>query len=186
MRNSLISLRLQSGALMLEVLVTFVILAIGLLGLAGLQVKLQSFEMESYQRAQALMLLDDMAIRITTNRNAAASYVTNSPLGAKMTCPTTTTMRAQRDIGEWCQALQGAAEKSSGASVGTLVGGRGCVESLGSDSYMVTVSWQGYVSAAAPAATITCGQNSYDQSGTPCVNDLCRRAVTTVVRIAKL
>ncbi|MDP3678960.1 MAG: prepilin-type N-terminal cleavage/methylation domain-containing protein, partial [Methylotenera sp.] len=65
MRTSF-SARFQRGALLLEVLVTIVILAIGLLGLAGLQAKLQSSEMESYQRAQALILLNDMASRIAT------------------------------------------------------------------------------------------------------------------------
>ena len=70
------SIHIQRGTTMPEVLVTIVIVAIGLLGLAGLQSRLQVSEMESYQRAQALMLLNDMANRITTNRNVAASYVT--------------------------------------------------------------------------------------------------------------
>ncbi|HEY0563491.1 MAG TPA: prepilin-type N-terminal cleavage/methylation domain-containing protein, partial [Methylophilus sp.] len=50
----------QQGSTLLEVLITIVILAIGLLGLAGLQSRLHVSEMESYQRAQALVLLNDM------------------------------------------------------------------------------------------------------------------------------
>ena len=40
----------QRGSTMLEVLVTIAILAVGLLGLAGLQSRLQVSEMESYQQ----------------------------------------------------------------------------------------------------------------------------------------
>jgi type IV pilus assembly protein PilV len=75
----------QRGTSMIEVLVTIVILTFGLLGLVGLQTKLQVSEMEAYQRAQALILLEDMANRIASNRNFAATYVTgaNAPLGVE-------------------------------------------------------------------------------------------------------
>ena len=187
------SLRKASGHCgfsMIEVLVTIVIIAFGLLGIAGLQVRLQMSEMESYQRSQALLLLNDMANRIATNRNNAASYVTTAanPMGEGMVCPTTTATVAQRDLGEWCNAMQGAGETTnSGASkVRALVGGRGCVESVGSD-YLVTVVWQGRTPITAPPASVACGANSYNAaSGSPCVNDLCRRPVTTLVRIAAL
>lgn len=66
----------QRGTSLIEVLVTLVILTIGLLGLTGLQSRLQVSELEAYQRAQALILLNDMASRVATNRSAAASYVT--------------------------------------------------------------------------------------------------------------
>ena len=180
------------GFSMIEVLVTIVIIAFGLLGIAGLQVRLQMSEMESYQRSQALLLLNDMANRIATNRNSAASYVTTatSPLGAGMICPTAPTTVAQSDLAEWCNALQGAGETISGggvvAKIGTLVGGRGCVELVGSD-YLVTVVWQGRTPITAPPASVACGANSYNAaSGSPCVDDLCRRPVTTLVRIATL
>ncbi len=186
----------QRGTTMIEVLVTLVVIAFGLLGMAGLQVRLQMSEMESYQRSQALLLLNDMANRIATNRNSAASYVTaaTSPLGAGMNCPTAPTTVAQSDLAEWCNALQGAGETTSSGGVvskiGTLVGGRGCVELVDGD-YLVTVVWQGRTPISAPPASVACGKNSYndndnDASGTPCVNDRCRRPVTTVVRIATL
>lgn len=175
---------------MIEVLVTIVIIAFGLLGIAGLQVRLQMSELESYQRSQALLLLNDMANRIATNRNNAASYVTTAanPLGEGMVCPATTTTVAQRDLGEWCNAMQGAGETTNAgvSKVRALVGGRGCVESVGSD-YLVTVVWQGRTPLTAPPASVGCGANSYNAlSGSPCVNDLCRRPVTTLVRIAAL
>ncbi len=184
--------RSVAGVTMIEVLVTMVIIAFGLLGMAGLQVRLQMSEMESYQRSQALLLLNDMANRIATNRNNAPSYLTpaTSPLGTGMTCPTTVTTVAQRDLKEWCDALQGAGETTGTgvitARVGTLLGGRGCVELVGSD-YLVTVAWQGNTPLAAPPASVACGANNYNgAAGTPCANDLCRRPVTTLVKIATL
>lgn len=56
--------RRQDGITMIEVLVTIVILAFGLLGLAGLQSKLNLGMVESYQRGQAVVLLTDMAERM--------------------------------------------------------------------------------------------------------------------------
>jgi type IV pilus assembly protein PilV len=178
----------QQGTSLLEVLITIVILAIGLLGLAGLQTRLQSSEIEAYQRSQALILLNDMASRIATNRANAATYVTTLPLGVGMTCPTGTSTKLI-DAGQWCSALQGAAETLDTNGVGAMVGGRGCVEkitgSAGEREYRITVAWQGLTPISAPPAGITCGQGSYN-GGTACVNDLCRRTVTTIVRIGDL
>lgn len=177
----------QRGSTLLEVLITIVILAIGLLGLAGLQSRLQVSEMESYQRAQALVLLNDMASRITTNRTAAESYASTSEWGAgQETCPTVTTTQKDRDISEWCNALKGAAETSGASQVGAMVGGRGCVQSLGNGKFMLTVAWQGLVPISAPPASVSCGVEKYNTANTGCVNDLCRRAVTTLIEIAKL
>lgn len=175
------------GATMIEVLVTLVIIAFGLLGIVGLQLRLQVSEMESYQRSQALLLLNDMANRIATNRSSAATYLTAAanPLGAGMVCPATTGTVLQRDLNEWCNALQGAGEVSGSSKVGAMVGGRGCVESVGGD-YLITVAWQGLTPISAPPASVACGANSYNGASGSCVNDLCRRTVTTLVRIGTL
>lgn len=179
------------GASMIEVLVTMVIIAFGLLGMAGLQVRMQASEMESYQRSQALLLLNDMANRMATNRTAvlAGSYAiaSTSPVGTGMTCalPGTPTT-VQRDIYEWCMALQGAGEVKGGAKVGAMIGGRGCIEAIGGGDYMLTVAWLGLTPISAPPEAVACGVNNYDTASSPCVSDLCRRAVTTVVRIATL
>jgi type IV pilus assembly protein PilV len=184
----------ERGITLVEVLVTLVILAIGLLGLVGLQARVQILQIESYQRAQALMLLNDMSGRISNNRNNAGTYVTGplgspTPLGAGMTCPTDTSTRSNADLSEWCEALQGASELQGSSKVGAMVGGRGCVEDLTNGAYLVTVAWQGLapISASAPPDGVACGKDLYDGgTGSSCVGDLCRRAVTTVVQIATL
>jgi type IV pilus assembly protein PilV len=66
---------------MMEVLVSIVIVVIGLLGLAGLQSRASVSEMEAFQRAQALVLLQDMVDRINANRKLSMEYVTAAPLG---------------------------------------------------------------------------------------------------------
>lgn len=182
------------GISLIEVLVTLVIIAIGLLGLAGLQVRLQDSEVEAYQRSQATLLLADIKGRIEANRKQVATYPTNAPVddpvGAGGDCPTTdgSSTRAQVDVADWCNALQGAAEASGGSRVGAMLGGRGCVEDLGvgasgEQTFRVTVAWQGLTPTAAPAEA--CGAGLYN-GGSKCLNDLCRRTVSTIVRIANL
>lgn len=188
--------RAVHGASLIEVLVALVIISFGLLGLVGLQVRLQSTEMESYQRTQALLLLDDMRGRIESNRLEVANYADYaslaSPLGAGMTCPDAdpAATRVLRDARQWCLALQGASESLAGSSVGAVVGGRGCIEDLGigpagDQALRVSVAWQGLTPIAAPVEA--CGADLYNGAdGTPCQGDLCRRVVSTVIRIANL
>ena len=177
----------QSGVTLVEVLVTMVILAIGLLGLVGLQARLQVLQSEAYQRAQALMLLKDISGRITNNRNNAAAYVTgaDAPIGVGA-CPTDTSTRRNSDVAEWCNLVQGASEETTaGSRVGAMVGGRGCVEDLGDGQFLVTVAWQGLAPISAPPESVACAAGAFD-GGTVCVDDLCRRVVTSIVRIATL
>lgn len=178
----------QRGSSMIEVLVTVVILTIGLLGLVGLQSRMQLSEMESYQRAQALVLLSDMANRMTANREPTAiqSYVTSSPLGTGYDCTISgSSTRQARDACEWSNALQGAAETSGSNRVGAMIGARGCIELVpgSTNQYLITVAWQGMGPVAAPAGT--CGQNLYN-NGANCTSDRCRRVVTTIVRFGAL
>lgn len=172
----------------MEVLVTMLIVAFGLLGLGGLQMRLELSDMESYQRAQALALLDDMTNRIATNRAQAAVYVTGaaSPLGSGMTCPTTSATVEQTDTAQWCAALQGAAEKLGNAKTGAAVGARGCVENIGANQYLITVAWQGMTPISAPPGAVACGTGLYDTAGSSCTGDMCRRVVTSVLNIATL
>lgn len=188
--NTPLTLRRQRGTSMIEVLVTVIILAAGLLGVAGLQGRLQVSEMEAYQRSQAMILLEDMAHRLATNRANASDYATTAanPVGGTSACPSADTTLKERDMREWCEALKGAGEKSGTSSVGAMIGGRGCIEKIGSSDYMITVAWQGMAAVSAPPESVACGKDAYDStvSGSTCANDMCRRAVTTVIRVAPL
>ncbi|MGB5131873.1 MAG: prepilin-type N-terminal cleavage/methylation domain-containing protein, partial [Steroidobacteraceae bacterium] len=176
--------RLQGGTSLVEVLVTMVILSIGLLALVVLHGRLHLLQMESYQRSQALILLNDMATRIALNRNDVGNYLTGgTPLGVGQPCPVGTATRQEADLAEWCAALQGAGELLGANLVGAMVGGRGCIDDIGGGRYLVSVAWQGQAPISAPPAGLTCGANLYDGAvGTPCQGDMCRRVVSTVVR----
>ncbi|BBI99580.1 hypothetical protein FGKAn22_12730 [Ferrigenium kumadai] len=176
----------QSGASMIEVLVTLIILLVGLLGLAGLMMQSQRSEMESYQRVQALVLLQDMVGRINANRTNVASYtITNigdpadgQPAAAD--CAASATIAA-RDLCEWSNALKGASEQQAGlGSAGTLVGGRGCITYDAATSIaVISVAWQGLGDSAPPPASLSCGAGLYG-------SEAMRRVVSLPVRFATL
>jgi type IV pilus assembly protein PilV len=164
-----------AGFALIEVLVTAVLLTIGLLGLAGLQAKTSVAEMEAYQRAQALILAQDMADRIAANKASAASYVAaDYGTGPVQSCTGTL---VQLDTCNWGNAIRGASEKSGTVSVGTLLGGRGCIINPATNQYAVVVVWQGLAATVAPS--VICGQNSYGA-------EKLRRAVVVPIRIADL
>ena len=179
--------RRQRGVTMLEVLVTIVILVFGLLGLAGLQAKVQSAELGSYQRVQAVLLLSDMSERINANRSQAANYVFVGTIGTGDTQPADCTGIAigmDRDICEWSNALKGAGERKSSSNIGAMLGARGCITLVQAPDpspavcapgiYLVSVAWQGFNPTAAPANA--CGRDSY---GT----DTYRRVISTQVTV---
>lgn len=173
----------QAGFTMLEVLVSIFIMTLGLLGLAGLQIRAQQAELESYQRAQALILANDMADRINANRRAAQCYnftsntSTGSPFaggGTSNTAPvcgpygtTVTRARADADLDEWHDTLNGATEQLGSNQVGAMVGARGCVSldtSVTPNVYRVSVSWTGQTPTKDPEtvdSALTCGKSAY-------------------------
>lgn len=186
------SLRQSAGFSMIEILVTLVILLVGLLGLAGLLTHSQQAEMESYQRAQALILLQDMADRINANRKVAACYALTAAtdgtpyLGTGYTgtpnCASGTAeqnYRANTDMTAWSNALQGASEIKGGANVGAMIGARGCIKTIATDTYMILVAWQGMSATSAPVASLACANTLYGDEAQ-------RRVVSTIFRIAKL
>lgn len=183
-----IARRPQRGVAMLEILVSILITAFGLLALAGLQTKMNAALMESFQRAQALTLVQDMTQRLQANRDQNASYVTANPVGTGDAAPASCAgagTRAQIDLCEWSNALKGASEKSeANANVGGMIGARGCVEQLQAPNpavgicqpgmYRLSVAWQGMNSTVTPA--VTCGQDAYG-------DETLRKVVSTQVVI---
>lgn len=186
--------RHNAGFGMIEVLVSLIIILTGLLGLAGLLTLGQQAEMESYQRAQALVLLEDMAGRINANRKVAACYgatTTNATTGtpylgsAATSTPACTSgtgaqnATALADLTAWSNALGGAAETQGGSNIGAMIGARGCISLTAANTYLVSVAWQGLSPTFAPPAGLGCGKDLYG-------NETVRRVVSTTIRIATL
>jgi type IV pilus assembly protein PilV len=175
--------RRVQGTTMMEVLVTLLIVTCGLLGVAGMQARLQVAEFEAFQRAQAVILLQDMVDRVTANRRNVASYVTADPVGtgnASLACGAPATP-AERDLCAWQDALLGAAETAGGNSVGAMLGARGCITlpvATMPREAVVAVVWQGTTPTVAPAST-DCGAAAFAQANT-------RRAMVARVKIGCL
>ena len=68
--------KLAAGFALVESMVTIVVIAFGLLGVAGLVSRSFVTEAEANQRTQAQLLLQDMAARMEANRANVATYVT--------------------------------------------------------------------------------------------------------------
>lgn len=68
----------QQGAGMVEVLVAVLVLAIGVLGYAGLQTRAMQSTGDAYVRAQAMAIAQDLAERVRMNRDVIATYRTPS------------------------------------------------------------------------------------------------------------
>lgn len=171
----------ERGVTMLEVLITIVILAFGLLGVAGLQARMQLAEIEAYQRAQAVVLLQDMVDRLNANRKNSMSY-DGAAVGTGGTGPCPGGTRAEVDLCEWHNALLGAAETGGGGQLlGAMNGARGCITNTVATmprEFTVAVVWQGITPTLAPTST-TCGAGSYG-------NDATRRALVAHVTIGCL
>jgi type IV pilus assembly protein PilV len=126
----------QSGFTLLEVLISIVVLALGLLGLAALQITGLQNNVTAYNRSQAAAITYDIIDRIRANTDASGQYLTSfmSPTvaTAQNACVTpagcTPEQMAQNDLYEWQQALNG------------LPAGQGTV-SLSNETYTVTIIW---------------------------------------------
>ena len=101
----MISRNSERGTTLIEVLVTIIILAIGLLGLAGLQVTSLQSNHSSYYRSQATVLAYDISERMRANRTAAlaGSYNVNFPDSSSSNAVSGNL--ASRDSAEWLNAL---------------------------------------------------------------------------------
>lgn len=189
-----------AGFALVESMVTVVVVAFGLLGVAGLVSRSFVTEVDAMQRAQAAMLLQDMVTRIEGNRANVAAYVTGDSgiTGyVSSTTPSGTTAYsvescnpaaplADLDRCAWGQLLSGGNERIDNANTGVLVGAMGCVHEIDAFNriYAVTIAWQGASAGAAPIvdnnfAPSNCGR---DQFG----NENQRRLMTTLLRIGTL
>jgi type IV pilus assembly protein PilV len=183
----------QRGTSLIEILISVVILLLALLGAAGMMARSNQSEMESYQRVQALTMLQDMAARLNANRQVATCYAvagaTTTAGTGGISAPTCSTGTAAQqatvtaDLAAWNTALLGNAETTASGTValGAMIGARGCIEAVDTVNqiYRVTVAWQGLVQTV--PSSLPCGSGSGHYG-----NDAYRRAISTQVRIGAL
>jgi len=174
----------QRGFSMIEILITLVVVAFGLLGLASFTTRATALGVEATQRARAATLLADMGNRIAANRPKATDYVKAAALGATLNdatycAPAVTTTLAARDLCEWNNLLAGSADAQSDGTADALTF-RGCItRPVASDPvFIVTIAWAANVPGVPPADACATGAFGND--------DAFRRILRTQVRVPAL
>ena len=124
------------GDTMIEVLVTVVILAIGVLGAATLQVTTLKNLNSSYNASVAEIIADDFSERMRANPTAALAndYVHSATPGAYPDCvgsACTNTQLAAYDVGSWWVALNTTLPAATGQ----------VTRNAGTNTFVVTVRW---------------------------------------------
>jgi len=126
------------GFSLIEVLVSIVVLSIGLLGLAALQVSGLRVGQSSFYRAQAAQYATDMADRLRANAGEARTCelaLDETPTGATM---------CDRDLAEWRARLL------------ALPGGNGAVDvDIATNLVTITVQWDDSRGGGAADANVT-------------------------------
>jgi type IV pilus assembly protein PilV len=95
------SVRRQRGFTLVEILVTVVLISVGLLGIAALQVTTLRGNQEAYVRSQASVLSADILDRMRANANAAR----NGQYTVDYNGTGTATTRAGQDLAEWQRTI---------------------------------------------------------------------------------
>lgn len=148
--------RRQIGMGLIEVMVAVLIFAVGLLGMAAMQLAAKKSSYEATQRSIATSLSRDILERMRSNPEQLAAYVatdvgdTSSPPATPGTdCAAATCNPAQLaayDLYEWYQLLIGASEKidiaGTVSNAGGLVEPRACISDA-DGLVSVAIAWRG-------------------------------------------
>jgi type IV pilus assembly protein PilV len=166
------------GFSLIEILISLVITAFGLLGLAAFASRATAMGVEATQRARAAALLGDMAGRLANRKLDAAAFVTGAVQGAAIQDCTGLAAGPALDLCEWNNLLAGANDAHAGGNAAGL-GFRGCVtQPVALDPvFVVTVAW-GSLDPGIPPAD-GCAANAFG-------DESLRRVLRAQVRVATL
>ena len=154
----------QSGFTLLEVLVTLFVIAIALLGTAGMQTYAMKVNQGGQFRTQAVVLGLDLLERIEANNEAAilGSYAANPvPTTAAGDCyagACSPTALAAYDLGQIGQKL--AALPSGSATVSVVA-----ITATGPWTYTVQINWVERITRSSRTASTTSGTTTVGAAG---------------------
>lgn len=94
----------ESGATLIEVVITVLILATGLLAMGALQTRSLQFNQSAFMRSQANIFAYDIIDRIRLNRGSKSANVSAYNVDYDASAPSSNT-RARDDITAWREAM---------------------------------------------------------------------------------
>ncbi len=186
----------QRGFTLIEALIAFVILSVGLLGIVSLQAMAKTSQHLAIQHTRAVTIADAIVERIRVNPAGMTTYnIGLNPVGggSRGSEPSPNCRSgacdpnelAGHDLWAWEQALDGAGAKINGVNTTGLIQPHGCIQFTSVDpikrpntgQLRVTIQWRGlHESYDAVQSTdsniVICG-------GAPAGNDKYRRQVVT-------
>ena len=155
--------RTERGITLIEVLVTVVILSIGFLAAARMQVEGMRYSQSAYHQAQAYFMASDMIDRMRANPEGARDgfydgMVTAAGL-ADRNCDVAAcnvSSLAEQDLFDWSAYIH----QPAGGGVASLpssdgVTARGTITSLGDDQYSIVIRWSELVGGEDVAQFLT-------------------------------
>lgn len=174
------NLRRQLGVTLMEVLITVVVLALGVLSLIALQLVSKRTISDADTRSLAAQASYDILERIRANRGSTATYLTaagtagigGGQQGSEPTpnCRTgncTASQLATYDMWQFEQILDGASETVGGAATGGLTNARACLTGpIGPGVYTLAIVWRSTLPLPDSGTSITaCGDDLTDAGG---------------------
>jgi len=136
----------NNGFTLIEVLIAMVVLALGLLGLAGLQATSLKQNQSANFRSQATLLAYDLADKMRANLSQSAAYIAALPNGtANANCipnpPSTTgctaAQMAANDVAVW----QTSVKTLLPSGVGSMALNNNGTATIVDDIFTITINW---------------------------------------------
>lgn len=137
----------QRGTSLVEVLVAVVVLAVGMLGVAGMQASALRNNQAAYERSVATFLANSITERMAANRTGALAGDYNTGLSASCPTPGGGTLASQ-DLTDWITEI-----RSPGMLGPTACGAVNCALVGGVRVCQITLQWTDQRSAVTGTET---------------------------------